>query len=186
MDVRLAVPSLLMTVALFLTGAVDAALRPDGGFALSPRQGSFALASLSGPLGESPSLEWGEPPEGTISFVLVAEDLDAPAEERFLWALWGIPADSRSIDGGMPRVTATPGGMKQAVAFDGRPGFAAPEISSALRHRLRFTLFALDRPLALSTDAIGAEVLVAATSSMRGAAHWHAGGGWAAERRTAR
>jgi len=179
MDVRLAVPTLLMTVAVVLTGAVDSALQPGEGFTLTPRQGSFALVSLSGPLGESPSLGWGDPPQGTRGFVLVAEDLDAPTGERLIWAVWNIPAHARALDAGLPRVAATEEGLRQAVAPDGLPGFLAPGIPAALDHRLRFTLFAVERPIMLRSDAIGGEVMVAASSAMRGAAHWHAGGGWA-------
>ena len=41
----------------------------------------------------SPPLQWRDPPAGTRSFALIADDPDAPAGTWVHWVLYGLPAD---------------------------------------------------------------------------------------------
>lgn len=45
----------------------------------------------------SPFLQWRDPPPGTRSYVLVLEDVDAPAGLARHWAVFDIPADRRQL-----------------------------------------------------------------------------------------
>ena len=53
----------------------------------------------------SPELVWGDPPEGTQSFVLIFDDPDAPGGTWIHWVLYNIPAEARGLAEG---ITADP------------------------------------------------------------------------------
>ncbi|GEM_PF-5147161 len=50
----------------------------------------------------SPPLSWSEPPEGTVSFVLIVEDPDAPMGVFTQWVIYNIPASLRKLPEGIP------------------------------------------------------------------------------------
>ncbi len=159
MDARLTLPILLLLVAVSLTGAVETALRPvDDAFTLSPpadgSAGCIAIA-MAGPLGASPSLIWSGVPDGTQSFALFAEDLDATAQQRVFWLVTDLAADVRQIEGG-------------------RAEYRAPSWTATATHRLRFTLLALSTP----GQRDGAAISDLKNSAL-GSAVWYTGGGWA-------
>lgn len=97
----------------------------------------------------SPALAWGDPPEGTQSFVLVVDDPDAPGGTWIHWVVFNIPADVRALPEDMPA------GMKfddVAASFGanswGRAEYGGPCPPSGT-HRYFFKLYALDTILAL-------------------------------------
>ncbi len=101
----------------------------------------------------SPSLAWGDPPEGTQSFVLIMDDPDAPGGTWIHWIVFNIPADVRELPENMPA------GMKfgdVAVSFGanswGRAEYGGPCPPSGT-HRYFFKLYALDTTLALEPGA---------------------------------
>src|SRR5438045_9070670 len=48
---------------------------------------------------QTPTLRWGEPPQGTRSFALVIDDPDAPSGTCGHWGVSDIPPSVRSIGG---------------------------------------------------------------------------------------
>src|SRR4051812_30845243 len=68
---------------------------------------------------QSPPLAWGEPPQGTQSFALVVDDPDAPSGLFRHWAVYDIPAGTRSLDAG--QATGS-----QAVNGFGKTGYGGP------------------------------------------------------------
>jgi hypothetical protein len=99
----------------------------------------------------SPELNWTDPPEGTESFVLIADDPDAPNGDWVHWVLYNIPADTHSI------------AENSSVGTEGnnswpKLGYGGPCPPSGV-HRYFFKLYALDTTLALNVGATKEDVL---------------------------
>ncbi len=95
----------------------------------------------------SPSLAWGDPPQGTQSLALIMDDPDAPVGTWDHWIVFNIPADIRELPEGMAP------GMKfgdLAVTFGmnswGRSNYGGP-CPPGGTHRYFFKLYALDTTL---------------------------------------
>lgn len=101
----------------------------------------------------TPSLSWGDPPQGTRSFALVIDDPDAPSGTFRHWGVYDIPAGTRSI-GGSERI-----GSEVNNDF-GKPGYGGPcPPKGHGPHHYHFKLFALDvEKLDLSAKATVADV----------------------------
>jgi Raf kinase inhibitor-like YbhB/YbcL family protein len=101
----------------------------------------------------SPSVAWGDPPQGTQSFVLVVDDPDAPGGTWIHWIVFNIPADVRELPEDMPAdmkfgdVTALFGANSW-----GRADYGGPCPPSGT-HRYFFKLHALDTTLALESGS---------------------------------
>ncbi len=101
-----------------------------------------------------PPLAWGEPPEGTKSFVLTFTDLDADLNDgRFVhWALFDIGADVRGLpeDIGTAANPQVPAGSTQVRGWSslcgvvGGSNFLGPCPSE--QHAYEFKLYALSVP----------------------------------------
>lgn len=115
----------------------------------------------------SPPLSWSSVPEGARSFVLIADDPDAPRGTWTHWVLHDLPGGVRGLPEGVPpKPTVT-----FAFAFDGteytakqgrndfkKPGYGGPCPPSGA-HRYFFRLYALDTVPALEPEATRQEVL---------------------------
>ena len=95
----------------------------------------------------SPSLAWGDPPEGTQSLALIMDDPDAPVGTWDHWIVFNIPADIRELPEGIAP------GMKfgdVAVTF-GKNSWNRSEYGGPCppggTHRYFFKLYALDTTL---------------------------------------
>ena len=72
---------------------------------------------------DTPS-EWSGAPEGTVSFLLVCDDPDAPDGRSHHWAAYNIPGDWKSLEAG---AGSDPGeGFRQAVNGFGNAGYGGP------------------------------------------------------------
>ena len=100
----------------------------------------------------SPSLTWGEPPEGTQSFALIMDDPDAPVGTWVHWVLFNIPASSRGLPEAVPAGERLSDGSLHGKNSGGNPGYNGPCPPSGT-HRYFFKLYALDEMLALSAGA---------------------------------
>lgn len=161
MDPRLALPVLLLVGAIALSGAVQQAMVPQRHqFELRPAPDTeVALAlRLATDGAPAPEFEWVNPPAGATRFVLIGEDLDALPEQRVFWVADQIDPHRRRVGAG-----------------DGT--YRAPALNASLRHRLRFTLLALDGTETTPAAAQLGELEHAFDSSLA-ATTYHAGGGW--------
>jgi Raf kinase inhibitor-like YbhB/YbcL family protein len=137
---------------------------------LFPRHGgknmSFALTSASfgngGGIAKkftcdgddvSPQLSWTEPPAGTKSFALLADDPDAPVGNWNHWTLWNVPESSRSLAENLSNAARLPDGTSQGVNDFRKVGYNGPCPPPGTPHRYYFKLFALDEKLDLKQNA---------------------------------
>ena len=98
-------------------------------------------------------LSWSDPPEGTKSLALIADDPDAPAGVWVHWVLYDLPSEMRKISEAVPReVTLEPGG-KQGKNDFGKIGYGGPCPPRGLVHRYFFKMYALDRMTGLQPRA---------------------------------
>ena len=126
----------------------------------------------------SPPFAWSNVPEGVVSFVLIAHDVDAAigtgTDDILHWMLWNIPAASRSLSEGVPPRAELADGTRQISASG--PYYRGPGAAAAgPAHHYIFELFALDAPL--DVPAVGASppqtraaVLAAMAGHVRGKA----------------
>ena len=143
-------------VALFaVSGCGQAATSParDDGAATvnSPAQAKLGLSSSAFQDGQtipqqyscdganqSPPLRWGEPPPGTKSFALTIDDPDAPGGTFRHWAVFDMPATTRSLAAGQQIGT-------QGTNDKGTPGYSGPcPPRGNPPHHYHLRLFALD------------------------------------------
>jgi hypothetical protein len=100
----------------------------------------------------SPPLAWGEPPQPTRSFALIADDPDAPGGTFVHWVVYNIPAASRSLPEGVPKVGKLADESVQGSSSWQRLGYGGP-CPPGGTHRYDFKLYALDTTLALPSGA---------------------------------
>jgi Raf kinase inhibitor-like YbhB/YbcL family protein len=108
----------------------------------------------------SPPLQWTNPPEGTISFALIADDPDAPVGTWVHWVIYNIPADARSLPIAFPLDADFPDGSKNGENSWGRLGYGGP-CPPGGTHRYFFKLYALDQILDLDAGATKEQLLEA-------------------------
>lgn len=112
----------------------------------------------------SPALRWN-PVGGARSYVLLAEDPDAPQAQPFVhWLAWNIPPGVHELPEGIPRSAAVDAveGMCQGLNDKGGPGYFGPRPPRGDGpHHYHFQVFALDRTLVLADDADRDAVLTA-------------------------
>ena len=115
----------------------------------------------------SPPLSWGEPPEGTQSFVLIMEDPDAKAVAGQVWDHWllfNIPADQRSLPEAIPAEDVLVDGSRHGKSSWGMLEYGGPCPPQGRNHRYVFSFYALDVLLDLDPGATKDEI----RSAMRG------------------
>lgn len=117
----------------------------------------------------SPPLSWQGAPEGTKSFVIIADDPDAAAPKPFNhWLLYDLPADVTALREGLPTepLLLDPKGAKQGANDTGATGYFGPKPPvDDPSHSYHFQIFALDvATLDLKPGATRSEIL----SAMRG------------------
>lgn len=108
----------------------------------------------------SPPLQWSDPPDGTQSFVLIADDPDAPGRTWVHWVLYNLPAQARSLPEAVAPEADTAGGDRHGENSWNRLGYGGPCPPSG-SHRYFFKLYALDTALDLEAGADKARVLEA-------------------------
>jgi Raf kinase inhibitor-like YbhB/YbcL family protein len=106
----------------------------------------------------SPSLKWIGAPAEAKSFVLIADDPDAPAGTWVHWVLYDLPAGTADLPEGLSKAASLPNGAKQGVNDFGRTGYGGPCPPPGKPHRYFFKLYALDAPIGLKSGATKKEV----------------------------
>lgn len=97
----------------------------------------------------SPPLSWSEPPGGTQSIVLIADDPDAPSGTWTHWVIWNIPTGSHQLPEGVPKTETLDGGAAQGRSDFKRIGYGGPCPPPGKPHRYFFKLYALNSRLDL-------------------------------------
>lgn len=104
--------------------------------------------------GVNPPIEIFNPPEGTQSFVLMMEDLDAPDKSSVVhWLVFNIPSKKLLIE--------RSDDMEECIVAEndfGETSYIAP-CPQVGEHRYKFTLYALDSILDLSVQVSKDEIL---------------------------
>jgi hypothetical protein len=106
----------------------------------------------------SPPLRWIGVPEGTKSFVVIAEDPDVPAGSWVQWVLYDLPASAGGVRQKMPASEWLPDGAKQGVNEFGKVGYSGPCPPPGKVHHYWFRVYALDAPTHLGPQATKARV----------------------------
>jgi Raf kinase inhibitor-like YbhB/YbcL family protein len=105
----------------------------------------------------SPPLQWTEPPEGTQSFALIADDPDAPVGTWVHWVLYNLPANTRSLPEAVPPDAVLSADGRHGENGWKRLGYGGPCPPSGT-HRYFFRLYALDSALDLDPGADAGQV----------------------------
>jgi hypothetical protein len=120
----------------------------------------------------SPELSWTEPPLGTQSFALIADDPDAPGGTWTHWVLYDLPATRSGLAEGVNKIDELPGGERQGRNDFRKIGYNGPCPPPGKPHRYFFKLFALKAKLDLKPGASRQEVEQALQSLVLGQAEW--------------
>lgn len=106
----------------------------------------------------SPALSWTDPPQGSKSLALIADDPDAPRGTWTHWVLFDLPPATSALPEGVPKVGELPGGGRQGVNDFHKLGYGGPCPPPGKPHRYFFKLYALDNKLNLKAGASKQEV----------------------------
>ena len=86
-----------------------------------------------------------------VTLAVTLEDLSHPIKGFTHWLVWNLPVSDR-ISGAIPAGKNVPGGGAQGVAY-GLHRYAGPKPPRHTRHTYRFTVYALNCALDLSSSA---------------------------------
>src|SRR5712692_1792301 len=118
----------------------------------------------------SPPLTWTDPPAGTASFALVADDPDAPVGTWVHWVLYDLPATARGLPEGVPAEATLKDGSRQGTNDFRKIGYGGPCPPRGTPHRYFFKLYALDTALGLAPAATKQAVVKAMEGHLGGQA----------------
>jgi Raf kinase inhibitor-like YbhB/YbcL family protein len=104
-------------------------------------------------------LTWIDPPQGTSSFAIIADDPDAPRGTWVHWVIYDVPATARDLSEGIAAREKLDNGSKQGKNDFGKIGYGGPCPPAGPAHRYHFKLYALDRMTGLSTGASKQQLL---------------------------
>jgi Raf kinase inhibitor-like YbhB/YbcL family protein len=106
----------------------------------------------------SPALAWSDPPGGTQSFALIADDPDAPVGTWVHWVLFDLPTNARALPQNIPKQEQLADGSRQGRNDFRKIGYGGPCPPPGRPHRYFFKLYALDTKLNLQPGATKKEV----------------------------
>ena len=155
---------------IVLTGCFVLAMKggavPQGGVAMT-----FGLKSSDFGAGQSipkqftcdgadvsPALAWNDPPAGTQSFALIADDPDAPVGTWVHWVVFDLPPNARTLSQNVPKKEELADGSRQGLNDFKRIGYGGPCPPPGKPHRYFFKLYALDTKLNLKPGATKKDV----------------------------
>ena len=113
--------------------------------------GKFHIGHTGRGADRSPELVLENLSPEAVTLAVVLEDMSHPIKGFTHWVAWNLPASDR-IPEGVPAGKAIPGGGVQGVAY-GLHRYAGPKPPRHMRHTYRFTVYALDCALDLSSGA---------------------------------
>jgi Raf kinase inhibitor-like YbhB/YbcL family protein len=119
-----------------------------------------------------PQLIWTDPPAGTKTFALLADDPDAPVGNWNHWTLWNLPATERTLVEGTPKQAQLSNGAQQGMNDFRKPGYNGPCPPPGNPHRYYFRLYALDSKLDLKSGTSKKDLEAAMKGHILGQAEW--------------
>ena len=149
-----------ISLAAILAGSTGCGVRSEGGAAMTLKFTSPDFAS-GGAIPKqftcdgadiSPALAWSDPPAGTQSFSLIADDPDAPVGTWVHWVVFDLPATARSLAQNLPKTEQLESGARQGTNDFGKIGYGGPCPPHGT-HRYFFKIYALDTKLNLKAGA---------------------------------
>ncbi len=109
----------------------------------------------------SPPLAWTNAPAGTKSFVVLADDPDAPAGTWVHWVIYDLPPATVSLGADQLKVAQFKNGTKQGLNDFKQTGYNGPAPPAGKAHRYYFKLYALNAPTGLPPGATRAALFKA-------------------------
>jgi Raf kinase inhibitor-like YbhB/YbcL family protein len=106
----------------------------------------------------SPALTWSDPPPGTRSLAIIADDPDAPGGTWVHWVIYDLPPDTRKLPEAVARDSQLSNGALQGRNDFGKIGYNGPCPPRGSAHRYVFKLYALNSRTGLRGGATKAEL----------------------------
>ena len=103
----------------------------------------------------SPELTWENVPQGTVSLVLLVDDVDVFIH----WVVYSMPPDAGGLPEGVIGQPQLPDGTLQGLNANEVIGYIGPFPPPGETHRYAFVLYAVDAPLGLEPGATRGQVL---------------------------
>ena len=114
----------------------------------------------------SPPIAWSRGPQGTQSYVLLAEDAGVNRPEPvFHWVVYDIPSTMTGVAGNQPTDATLSSGAMQGLNVRKASGFLGPKPPAGQTHPYHFEVFALDAKLRLDPATTDRNAVVAAMKS---------------------
>ncbi|MFA7115431.1 MAG: YbhB/YbcL family Raf kinase inhibitor-like protein [Candidatus Omnitrophota bacterium] len=107
-------------------------------------------------LNYSPSLNWGDVPDGTKSFLIICNDPDAPSGNWTHWTIFNIPNVIRVLDEAFNSFMPMSEGINDFMNI-GYDGPCPPRDGGV--HRYFFKIYALDTQLSLTSGATELDII---------------------------
>ena len=101
----------------------------------------------------SPELSWSGAPSGTLSYVLIMDDPDAPSGTFTHWVAYDIDAALTGLAEGLATTSSVPGVCEQGKNSFGKVGYGGPCPPAGATHHYYFRLSALS----VATLGLGAD-----------------------------
>ena len=96
----------------------------------------------------SPGISWSKGPQGTQSYVVLAEDSGANRAEPIVhWVIYNIPSTASSLPQNVPTDTTLENGASQGKNIRGTAGYIGPKPPAGQTHPYHFQIFALSSKL---------------------------------------
>jgi Raf kinase inhibitor-like YbhB/YbcL family protein len=111
----------------------------------------------------SPPIAWSRGPQGTQSYVLLAEDAGVNRPDPvFHWVVYDIPSTMTGVSGNQPADATLGSGAMQGLNVRKAAGFLGPKPPAGQTHPYHFEVFALDTKLRLDPANTDRNAVVAA------------------------
>ena len=96
----------------------------------------------------SPSINWSKGPQGTQSYVVLAEDSGVNRAEPIVhWVIYNIPSTATSLPQNVPTDATLENGASQGKNIRGTTGYIGPKPPAGQTHPYHFQVFALSSRL---------------------------------------
>jgi Raf kinase inhibitor-like YbhB/YbcL family protein len=98
----------------------------------------------------SPPIRWSKGPQGTIAYVVMAEDSGVNRAEPIVhWIIYDIPSTTTTLPAGLPPQATLENGAAQGKNIRGQAGYVGPKPPAGQTHPYHFQVFALNGKLRL-------------------------------------